>query len=332
MSGRSRGWGGAPRAAWRPAALAGAAVVPLALALGFTRNFDDIFPRKVVRRDHTATVVAAGEGMNRRMFVNGAGMTALTPVTKMMAHLPLAFLETEPQRGLVLCFGMGTSFRSMRSWGIATTVVELVPSVPELFGYYHADGPAVLRSPDAHVVIDDARRFLERSSDLFDVITVDPPPPVEAAGSSLLYSREFYEVARARLRPGGVLQQWLPYGDLIVWSAVTRALRAVFPYVRVFLSIEGIGCHFLASDRPIPDRSAQALAERFPPAASADLLEWGPKATAERQLAAVVGRELPADSAIALDPRAPVLTDDRPVNEYFFLRRLLRKSGEAKRG
>ena len=42
------------------------------------------------------------------------------------------------------------------------------------------------------MVIDDGRRFLRRSETKFDLITINPPPQVEAAGSSLLYSREFY--------------------------------------------------------------------------------------------------------------------------------------------
>jgi hypothetical protein len=58
-----------------------------------------------------------------------------------------------------------------------------------------------MQSPLSHVVIDDGRRDLERSRQQFDVITIDPPPPLEAAASSLLYSEEFYRVAGRRLRP-----------------------------------------------------------------------------------------------------------------------------------
>ena len=61
----------------------------------------------------------------------------------------------------------------------------------------------------SHIVIDDGRRYLERTNDQYDVITRDPPPPVETAGTSLLYSAEFYSTIRRRLRPGGMLQQWL---------------------------------------------------------------------------------------------------------------------------
>ena len=55
-----------------------------------------------------------------------------------------------------------------------------------MFTYYHPDGGPLLASSRAHVVIDDGRRFLDRSAEKFDAIIVDPPPPVNAAGSSLL--------------------------------------------------------------------------------------------------------------------------------------------------
>ena len=179
-----------------------------------TRSYVQEIPGAQVRRDSTATVIAAGEGMQKRLFVNGVSMTILTPITKMMSAMPLAFLDHPPQNALVICFGMGTTHRSMLSWGIDSTVVDLVPSVPALFWYYHADAPQLLNSPHSHIVVDDGRRFLERTTGQYDVIIIDPPPPIGAAGSSLLYSREFYSAAKKRLRPDGILQQWYPGGDL----------------------------------------------------------------------------------------------------------------------
>ena len=85
--------------------------------------------------------------MEKMLLVNGIGMTSLTPVTKMMAHLTLASLPEPPRNVLIICFGMGTTFRSALSWNIPVTVVELVPSVPKLFTYYHPDGDQVLASP-----------------------------------------------------------------------------------------------------------------------------------------------------------------------------------------
>lgn len=288
-----------------------------------THSLESGYRDGVVRRDHTATVVATGEGMNKSLFVNGQGMTVLTPITKMMAHLPLTHLDAPPGKGLVLCFGMGTSFRSMMSWGIQVTAVELVPSVPSLFGYFHPGSESLLASPNARIVIDDARRFLDRSRTEFDAIVVDPPPPVEAAGSSLLYSVEFYRTVKRRLRPGGILQQWLPEAEPAILSAVARAIATEFPHVRAFRSIQNWGTHFLASDRPIPPLSPGQAAARLPAAAEGDLLEWGPAQTARDQFRGVLGREVSLDALEALDSRVPTLTDDRPVNEYYVLRRTL---------
>jgi predicted membrane-bound spermidine synthase len=141
------------------------------------QGYVEQFPGAQVRRDNTATVMATGQGMGKRLYVNGVSMTYLTPITKVMASMPLAFLDRPPQNALVICFGMGTTHRTVLSWGIDSTVVDLVPSVPALFGYYHADAAELLTSPRSHVVVDDGRRFLERTTGQYDVIVIDPPPP-----------------------------------------------------------------------------------------------------------------------------------------------------------
>jgi spermidine synthase len=301
--------------------LVGAATISSLLLIGLTRDFETLYPGAVVRRDHTASVIAAGQGMNRKLLINGMGITSLTPITKMMVHLPLAMMDRTPAKVLVVCLGMGTSFRSALSWGAQVTVVELVPSVPPLMSFFHSDAGSLLHSPRARVIVDDGRRFLERTREIYDAIVIDPPPPVEAAGSSLLYSAEFYEVAGRHLAPGGVLQQWLPQAERIVAASAARALSRAFPYVRTFPSVEGWGVHFIGSRTPLGRWTAAELASRLPQPAVQDLLEWGPAATAPRQLAMVVEHELSFQSILDADPAAPVLTDDRPVNEYYFLRR-----------
>jgi len=285
------------------------------------KDLEHLFVPSQILRDDTATVIATGDGMSKRLLVNGIGITQLTPVTKMMAHLPLAFLEHTPRSALVVCFGMGTTYRSLLSWDIQTTAVELVPSVPRLFPYFHSDGPELMRSPQSRVVIDDGRRYLERTSEQYDVITIDPPPPVEAAGTSLLYSKEFYSIIGRRLASGGILQQWLPSGDHVVKAAVARALQESFPYVRLFGALDGKGFHFLASHQPIVLRTPRELAERLPARAAQDLVEWGPEAEPEGQFAIILSRELAFDQMTSGAPAAPALQDNRPENEYYLLRR-----------
>lgn len=309
-----------PQPMWKPAL-----TCALVLLLIFTTNdYETRFTPREVRRDSTATVTAVGTGMERQLLVNGVGMTALTPTTKMMAHLPLAFLPSPPRTVLVICFGMGTTHRSMLSWGVNSTVVELVPSVVAEFPYFHSDAAQLVRSPNSHIVVNDGRFFLERSTEQYDVIVLDPPPPVEAAASSLLYSREFYAIARRHLRPGGILQQWFPgTSDPVIYASIVKALKESFPYVRAFHCIEkSLGSHFLASNSPFPNYSAEVLASHLPPAAVADFLEWDQSSSAQRQFERVLQNQESLDQFITPAPDSPVLQDDRPVNEYFIVRRL----------
>jgi spermidine synthase/MFS family permease len=306
-------------------AIASYAVILIAIVIPFVGiGYGEQFAHKAVLRDSTATVIATGDGMEKKLLVNGYGMTSLTPITKMMAHLPLATLDRRPRNALVICFGMGTTYRSILSWDIPATAVELVPSVPRLFWFYHSDAAELLRSPLSHIVIDDGRRYLERTSQRFDLIVIDPPPPVEAAGSSLLYTKEFYATIRQRLTAGGLLQQWLPEGgDRVTQASVARALAESFPYVRVFRSVVHWGYHFTASSQPIPNRTAEELVQRMPPAAAKDMMEWGPEATPEQQFAVVRDSELPISQMMVRAPAAPAIQDDRPINEYYVLRRRL---------
>lgn len=305
---------------WGSGAAAGAA---LAAALFFTRDLEwlvsNYSDRTEVRRDYAATVISTGEGMERSLLVNGIGMTKLTPITKFMVHLPLAYHDGPPRSALIICFGMGTTYRSALSWDIDTTAVELVPSVPKAFGFYHADAAQCLANPRGRIVVDDGRRFLMRTREKFDVIVIDPPPPVESAGSSLLYSKEFYALAKQHLKPHGVIQAWFPGGEVLTAQAILRSFRESFPYVRCFDSVQGWGSHLIGSLEPIEPLTAAQLAARMPPAAQRDLMEWSNTGNLPDYLNEVLNREMPMDKVLNPDPNICV-TDDRPFNEYFLLR------------
>jgi spermidine synthase len=275
----------------------------------------------VVRRDYAGSAISCGTGRDKHLFLNGIGTTSLTPITKFMAHLPLAFHRGQPSSALIICFGMGTSYRSAMSWDIETTAVELAPSVTKAFGFYHADAARILGNPKGHIIIDDGRRYLTRVPGKFDVIVVDPPPPPEAAGSSLLYSDEFYELAKQRLNPGGILHAWLPPGgDLVSIKAVLRSISDSFPHIRCFGSVEGWGVHILCSMEPIERRTAGELAARLPVHAGSDLLEWASTNDLVAYLGQALSFEMPIEKDLHPDPKIRI-TDDWPCNEYFLLRR-----------
>ena len=203
----------------------------------FARLISRIGCAMEIRRDYAASVISAGAKLDKRLYVNGIGVTTLSPETKFMAHLPLALHTGKPESVLIICFGMGTSYRSALSWNIDTTAVELVPSVKKAFGFYHQDAARILNNPKGRIVIDDGRRYLKRTSATFDVVVTDPPPPIEAAGSSLLYSEEFYELVKQHLKPNGIIQVWFPGGDAMTGQAILRSLQNSFAYVCCFLGV-----------------------------------------------------------------------------------------------
>jgi len=310
---------------WQRAGATAIAGIALVWSLFFAVDFEGLCVRMgentVVRRDYAASVISyGGSNSEKRLLVNGIGMTVLTPVTKCMVHLPLAFHKGRPESALLICFGMGTTYRSALSWNIETTAVELVPGVKEAFGFYHADVPQVLKNPRGQIIIDDGRRYLKRTKQKFDVIVIDPPPPIEAAGSSLLYSKEFYELAKQHLKPGGILQAWLPGGvPLLTGQAVLRSVDESFPHTRCFDSLQSWGTHILASMDPIENLSPAELAERLPVEAEKDLLEWASMQNATNYLARILTQETPIKNV--LNPNRSIqVTDDNPYNEYFLLR------------
>ena len=304
------------------AGVAVAFVAMFAISALVSRGYEDgvlaTGPREI-RRDHVASVIAYGAGMGKRLMVNGISITVLTPITKVMAHLPLA-MNGQPKSGLDICFGMGTTFRSMHSWGIETTVAELSPSVVRSFGFFAPMDRDIVNDHSVNIVVDDGRRYMLRSGKQFDVITIDPPPPIEAAGSSLLYSVEFYDVIKAHLAPGGILQQWVPVSSGPSLYAAARSLRESFPYVVIFKSIEDWGYHFLASESPIPELTPTEFVARLPDAAKHDLMEWSPGITIQTMAADILSRRASIDDLL-LRPEDIRITDDHPYNEYYFLRR-----------
>ncbi len=296
------------------------AIVLMIISIGYSESYETI-QKGVTRRDYVATVISYESGMSRGLLVNGVGITNLTPVTKYMAHLPLCLMNHKPEKALVICFGMGTTFRSLLSWNISTTAVELVPSVRDAFGYYCDDAEALLKRPNAKIVIDDGRRYLKRTEEQYDLITIDPPPPPETAGSSLLHSKEFLETVKSRLKKGGILQFWYLGSDVATNDAFARAICMTFPYIKIFAAPPPgpYGHYFVASMEPINVLPVNEMLAKMPPTAKADMMEWAPAGMSIENYAASVFKD--GDYYNMPNPNKRIfLTDDTPFNEYYIMR------------
>jgi spermidine synthase len=85
------------------------------------------------------------------------------------------------------------------------TIAEIEPLVPRVVSTYFAPHNFdVVRNPKVQVRIDDARHFVETTAEMFDAITSDPLDPW-VKGAAMLYTREFFELAKRHLNPGGVV-------------------------------------------------------------------------------------------------------------------------------
>jgi spermidine synthase len=262
----------------------------------------------VLRRDHESYLV-----------VNGTAMTVKATATKVMAHLPL-LIHRSPEDMLVIGFGMGTTYRAAISHGVRVTVVELVPEVYRAFGFFFADADRVRSYPNGRVVFNDGRNFLALTHAHFDVITLDPPPPIDAAGVNNLYSKEFYELARDHLKPGGLMAQWIPLpgtsagvDDRQTFFMLLRTFQEVFPETLVLTGTPPIGVHVLGSMTRI-DVSPEQIQRRLNDESVADdLNEWDHvRPDYFRRLAKPLG--VPELEAASLN------TDDRPRLEFDLIR------------
>ena len=110
---------------------------------------------------------------------------------------------------------------------------------------------------------EDARQYLTSCQESFDVMVLDLVDPIEGGPSCLLYTQEFYRIARSKLRPGGVLvTQAGPAGLLNYaecFTAIARTLSTAFPraypyttYVPAFTTLWGFVLAF-TEERPHHD-------------------------------------------------------------------------------
>ena len=124
----------------------------------------------------------------------------------MLGHLTTHIPE-HPRSVLVIGCGAGVTAGavSINPKVERVTIAEIEPLVPRVVSTYFGDhNYNVVRNPKVRVQIDDARHFLLTSRETYDGITSDPLDPW-VKGAATLYTKEFFEAAKAHLNPGGVV-------------------------------------------------------------------------------------------------------------------------------
>ncbi|MDI1429881.1 fused MFS/spermidine synthase [Polyangium sorediatum] len=260
----------------------------------------------VARRAEVLTLYTNGKFQGD----NGPEMAA----QRRFAHFPSMFLRGTEKRVLVIGLGTGTTLGTIATYPWERIeVAEISPAIVDASRKYFA-GPArnSLDDPRTVLSLEDGRNHLLVSPGGYDLVTMELTS-VWFAGAASLYSREFYELVRARLADGGILQQWVQLHHIRrrELAAIVRTLRAVFPHVALFVGgSQGI---LVASARPLVasraelDRLATAPAIR-------ETLGAGTLPGLLDELVAS-GEEL--DRFVAETPGEPLVsTDDNLFLEY----------------
>jgi len=169
-----------------------------------------------------AQVIYVGEGWNAavavsersngvRNYHNAGKVQASSEPQDMRLQRMLGHLTTLVPRSAkaVVVIGCGAGVTagavSVDPGVVHETIAEIEPLVPRVVSTYFAEHNFdVVRNPKVSVHIDDARHFLLTTREKFDAVTSDPLDPW-VKGAAMLYTREFFELVKQRLNPGGVV-------------------------------------------------------------------------------------------------------------------------------
>lgn len=234
-----------------------------------------------------------------------------------LVHPGMLATEAPPQSGLVIGGGEGATVREILKYpsirravmvDIDAEVVEICKKhLPELHRGAFEDKRTEVRC-------EDARAYLEHTSDRFDFITVDLVEPLEEGPACMLFTKEFYTLVRDRLTPGGTmtLQAGMTkLNELAFFTSIHRTLREVFPVVagyQTFVSCFGTPWGFILAGKKLDQRRADAqtvdklIAERV-----SGQLDYWDGATHQHAFS------LPKFIRKAIDAQTRVVTDANPL-------------------
>jgi spermidine synthase len=186
-----------------------------------------------------------------------------------LVHPGMLASERPPQTGLVIGGGEGATLREiLRYPSIRRAVmVDIDDQVVDLCKKYlpemHQGAFEDTRSELRH---EDARAYLEKTSERFDFITIDLVEPLEEGPACLLFTKEFYTLVRDRLTAGGAmtLQAGMTkLGELDFFTSIHRTLREVFPVVaayQTFISCFGTPWGFITATKKVDPMQQDAAA------------------------------------------------------------------------
>ncbi len=267
--------------------------------------------------DATVTVEESGVEQNRSLALRINGKVDATSRGDMSTQLLLAHLPLMMKPGSmdVFVFGMGSGITAgavLRHPIQRLTVAENCEPVLRAAKFFEPWNNGVLTNARTRICHEDARTLLKISRDPYDVIIAEPSNPW-TVGVGSVFSREFYEMASRRLKPGGIMAQWFhvyEMNDRIV-EMVVRTFASVFPAMEIW---EANGGDVILLGSSQPWKSDREIYQRLfaLEAPRQDLASIGltrPEMLWARQFAS-------QRTAFAIGGPGPIQTDDFPILEY----------------
>jgi spermidine synthase len=243
----------------------GLALAAMLMAVGLGRTVQPVpgeliaYGRRTPSNHGFSTILFTAEGRNSsiavsrwhqdnslQFHVSGKVEASTNPddmrLQRMLGHLS-ALIHKNPQSVLVVGFGAGVTAGSFTTYPEVKhiTICEMEPLIPPVSTqWFKPQNYDVMHDPRTRIVYDDARHFIATTTQKFDIITSDPIHPF-VKGSAALYSRDYYEMVKAHLNPGGVVTQWVPLyeSDLATVKSEIATFFAVFPHAFIYANTAG---------------------------------------------------------------------------------------------
>ena len=170
----------------------------------------------------------------------------------LIGYVPL-FLHSQPETVMVLGLGSGISLAATVSFGVRhSECLEIEPAVVTASRFFAEANRNVLESPNVEIIMTDGRHYLLTTTNRYDVIASEPSNPW-MAGISNLFTKEFYEICLGRLKPGGIMCQFIHGYDLTPedFKMVMATFSSVFPHKQLWSSSFGVDYLMIGSGEKI---------------------------------------------------------------------------------
>jgi spermidine synthase len=265
--------------------------------------------------ENTVSIARGPTGI-RTLFTNSRGQSNddhdLVSFYRTIGHLP-ALLAPQPMRVLVVGMGSGvTSSAIAEHPNSQVRIIELSDGMIAAAPHFKTTNRDLVNLPNVSITMDDGRNFLLRERDTFDLVVADVVHPYDA-GSNNLYAVEYFRLVARALSPHGVVLQWVSPVSEFEHKLIIRTFLEAFPHVTLW----GSGDLLVGSLNPIRVDEAELSRRLMHPRLRPSLEELH-LATVDD----VLGR-FNADTAElrAYTGPGPVLSDERPIFEYFYPQR-----------